>query len=179
MEKWKRSEPTTVHKVGWREVVTKTYLMPNGQRAAFDTFGPEGQQFVAVIGLTLSKKVIIARQFRVGPEKVMDELPGGFVDEGEGLEIAARREFQEETGYAAGAVTYLGGYNKDTYMNGIWHVYLATDCTSNGEQELEDEEHIEIVLITIKELISNAKSNKMTDAIAVLKAYDHLQELDQ
>jgi ADP-ribose pyrophosphatase len=178
MDIWKRVTPTVVNKVGWRTVVTKTFVMPNGQEASFDTFGPEGQQFAAVIGLTPENKVVIARQFRVGPEVVMDELPGGFVDKDESHEAAARREFQEETGYIVGDLTYLGSYNKDTYMNALWYVYFATNCLPSGRaQELEDEEHIEIDLISIDQLLENAKTNKMTDAVAVLMAYDKLSAL--
>ena len=178
MNIWKRIEPTTVNKIGWRTVVTKTFVMPNGEEASFDTFGPEQQQFAAVVALTPENKVIIARQFRVGPELIMEELPGGFVDAGEDPEAAARREFQEETGYTAGNLVYLGNYNKDTYMNAQWHVYFATNCVLSGnKQKLEAEEHIEIDLISIERLIQNAKTNKMTDAVAVLMAYDKLLPL--
>ncbi len=175
MKAWQRIEPTTRTKVGWRTVVTKTFLMSNGEKTSFDTFGNEGQEFVAVLALTHDNKVIIARQSRVGPEKVMEELPGGFVDSGEDLEAAARREFLEETGYAVGDIEYLGTYPKDGYMNAVWHVFYATGCVPATQQELEREEHIELDLISIPRLIENAKSGNMTDAVAVLMALDKLQ----
>ena len=177
MKDWQRIEPTTVTKVGWRTIVTKTFVMPDGKIQTFDTFGNEVQEFVAVIGITPEKKVVIARQFRVGPEKIYDELPGGFVDIGEEPEVAAVREFKEETGHKAGNVEYIGSYHKDTYMNALWHVFLATECLLVDDQKLEAEEHIEIQFISIEKLIENAKTDKMTDATAVLMAYDTLQKL--
>lgn len=173
-QQWTRTEPTTVTKVGWRTVVTKTFVMPDGETQTFDTFGNEGQEFVAVIGLTPDNKVVVVRQFRFGPEKMYEELPGGFVDKGETLEAAALREFQEETGYKPAVIEYLGGYHKDTYMNALWHVFWVTGCEKVGNQELEAEEHIEIGLISIDQLIENGKTDMMTDATAVLMAYNKL-----
>ena len=176
MKPWKRIEPTTITKVGWRTIVTKTFVMSSGEVTTFDTFGNENQEFVSVIGLTPDNKAIIARQFRVGPERIMEEIVGGYIDHEESPENAARREFLEETGYSAADMSYLGSYNKDSYMNATWHVFLATGCTVVKEQELEVEEEIEVDLISIVTLIENAKHNRMTDSVAVLMAYDLLVE---
>jgi ADP-ribose pyrophosphatase len=180
MEPWKRlSEHTRVDKLSYRTIVTKLFVMPNGETAEFGTIWPEGQQFVATIALTKDKKVIVARMFRVGPEIVMDEIPGGYVDEGESIEEAGARELHEETGYKAGQLKYIGKTHKDAYMNATWHFVLATDCVYEPDtaHEAEAEEHIETHLITIDKLIANAKGDNMTDAVAVLIAYDELQTI--
>lgn len=179
MQAWQRTEPTNVSKVGWRTITTKTFIKPNGEKAEFDTMYPDGQQFAGIIGLTPDNQVIIARQFRAGPEQVMDELVGGFVDGDETPEQAAEREFMEETGYKAGSMTYLGVVHKDAYLNAKWHFYLARDCVQmTTEQELSPNEHIDITLISIDKFIDNAKNDKMTDHAAVLLAYDQLQSIN-
>lgn len=179
MKPWKRVEPTEVTKVGWRKITTKTFQMPDGEITTFDTLHPDGQEFAAIIAITKDKKVVITRQFRPGPELVMEELPGGFVDPGESPEDSAIRELLEETGYGVGSVKYLGSIHKDTYMNATWHVLLATGCEKTAEPEHGYTEHIDIDLISIDQLITNAKTDRMTDHAAILLAYDDLMKLKE
>jgi len=174
---WKRIEPTKVTKVGYRTIVSKTFALPDGTSATFDIVDPDGSRVAAIIALTPDNRVIIARQFRTGPEKIMDELPGGFVEPGEEPELAARREFAEETGYKIGDLEFLGIARMDAYTNTTRHYYLATGCTPDAEQRLEAHEFIELRLISIDELLENARTGLMTDAVAVVMAYDKLERL--
>jgi len=177
MKPWKRIEPTTIQKVGHRTMVSKTFKQPNGAVVTFDTMHAEGQQFVAVIALTSNNQVVVCKMFRAGPEMIMQELPGGFVDAGEDLETAARRELLEETGYTAGTMRYLGPSHQDTYLNATWNYFLATDCKQAQDRDMHEvEEQIEVTLISIDDLLANALQDRMTDKTAVLYAYDDLQK---
>ncbi len=179
MKAWKRIEPTTVTKVGWRKVVSKTFVQPDGKQAIYDLFHPEDLEFTGVVALTPDNQVIIARQFRPGPEKMMDEVPGGFVDPGETPEQAVRRELLEETGYQVGTIEYLGPYHKDAYMNSTWHAFLALDCTKQAEQELEDTEFVEVDLISISQFLDNSVNDLTTDHAKILMAYEKLKAIDR
>lgn len=175
---WKRIEPTIVSKVGFRTVVSKTFKMPDGDIQAYQIFEKEGTECIATIALTPAKKVIVASEFRAGPEKVMDELPGGFFDHSNSREEAARRELAEETGYDAGDMEYLGYVYKDAYNNTKYHYFLATNCTPNKTgQQLEPTEHIEVKLISIDRLLENGRNGTMTDTEALFLAFEKLQKL--
>lgn len=153
--------------------------MPNGEITTFDVMHADGQEFVCVIALTPENKVVVAEEFCTGPELVTDELPGGFVDEGEDIKAAALREFFEETGYEPADIAYLGKYHKDKYLNATYHAFFATGCVKVGRQKLEAEEHIDVVELSIEEFLTRAKNDKSTDHGAVLMAYDKLLELKE
>lgn len=182
-ESWQRVEPTEIHKVGYRTVVTKHFELPNGETISFDTTSPEGQNDVATIALTPEKEVIIARIFRPGPEMVMEELPGGYIDNGEGIVAAGLRELAEESGFGLSDdsdIVELGSIpQQDAYSNSRKNYLLVTNVVETNKQKLETEETITRVKISIDKLIDNAIKGRMTDAVAVLMALDRLRAIQK
>ncbi|HZM77488.1 MAG TPA: NUDIX hydrolase [Candidatus Limnocylindrales bacterium] len=82
---------------GYLSITTRQYLLPNGARSFWDILG--GGQTVAVVAVTEANEFVMVRQFRPGPGRVLLELPGGKVNDGEDPLKAAARELREETGY--------------------------------------------------------------------------------
>ncbi len=178
MKSWKRVEPTTVARVAYRTIVEKSFINPDGAVVTYGTISPEDSHNVAVIALTANNNVIVARQFRAGPERVFDELPGGGLEAGEDKQEAALRELLEETGYAPkGSVLYLGDVCRDAYSNSHNHYFLALDCIKVAEVANDHGEFTEPIEITIDALLFNAKNFKMSDTAGVVLAYDRLLEI--
>jgi 8-oxo-dGTP diphosphatase len=70
--------------------------------------------FVTVDVLVINKKtgeILLIKRLKE-PFKDCWALPGGFVDEGEDLEQAARRELLEETNVETGKMTQVGAFGK-------------------------------------------------------------------
>ncbi len=179
MDKWKRIEPTIVTKIDYRNVTIKSFELPDSTTQIRATYGREGSKAAATIAITEEGQVVVARQFRPGPEKVMDEIPGGEVDEGEDPQKAAERELLEETGYTPGMVEFLGEFSRDGYMNGKWFYYLATGCRKTADQSLDENEFVDVHLLSIEEFVNNAKQGRMSDVAAVLAAYDELKKIER
>lgn len=177
MKLWQRVGESELLYDGWRKVFRKTYRMNNGKDFVAEVVDPEGFSAAAIIALTPENRVVIAREFRVGPGMVMDELPGGAVDSGEDPEVAAVRELREETGYGVGRITKIGEAYKHAYIHTKWHYYLAEDCRIVDTVPHGDEnEEIEVDLISIEQLFINARNGKTTDTEAVFFAYEYLKE---
>lgn len=82
---------------GYLQVETRTFRLPDGLEADWDIYGCA--RSVAVLAVTPEAEVVLVQQFRPGPGRVLDELPGGYVEPDEEVLTAARRELLEETGY--------------------------------------------------------------------------------
>ncbi|AKM80138.1 TPA: NUDIX hydrolase [Candidatus Saccharibacteria bacterium] len=178
MKKWPHVEDDVETKIGWRTLVRKVFLQPDGKSAEYYTKDRVGSRAGAVIALTADNHVVVAEQFRPGPEKILQDLPGGGINPDEDAQDAVLRELKEETGYVAtGDVVYLGEVLKDAYTNTTWHFYLAKECIDSGERKLDEGEFVDVRLITIDQLLINARTAMMTDTEAVLLAYETLMSI--
>ena len=160
--------------VGRRAVVAKTFRMPDGSETVFTVTGEASSLAVACVALTSRQTVVLAEQYRPGPERLMMELPGGGVEPGESLADGAARELAEETGYVPEELSYLGEMRYDGYSGGSRNYFLATGCERRQEQELDTTEFITVREVAMSELVTLAMTGRMTDPGGVLLALPYL-----
>ena len=160
--------------VGRRAVIAKTFRMPDGSETVFTVTGDANHRAVACVALTPRQTVVLAEQYRPGPERVMAELPGGGVEPGESLADGAARELAEETGYVPEELTYLGEMRYDAYFGGSRTYFLATGCEQRQEQELDHNEFVTVREVPLADLVTLAMTGRMTDPGGVLLALPYL-----
>lgn len=80
-------------------------------------------------------KMLWVKQYRVGPEKVTMEIPGGSLEEDDtNLQRAAERELFEETGATAASWHYLGALSPNAaFFRNRVHTFLATGCRKHAD----------------------------------------------
>lgn len=108
------------------------FLLPNGTEADF--YIKAEAPAAAIFALTGDDRVILARQFRPGPKKILNELPGGYLEPGENALESISREFREETGYE-GEFIEIGTCLDDVYSTLERHCFVATNCKKVGEPQ--------------------------------------------
>ena len=156
---------------GHKTIVKKDFRMPNGIVKDFDVI--VAKQVATVFALTSDNKVLIARQFRPGPHKVVDELPGGYFEDCEEPLQAAARELLEETGYS-GELTFVGKMIGSAYTTMVRSVFVARNCKKVAELNLDDTEFIEVVEKSLPEFLEQLRAGELSDINVAYRCLDFL-----
>jgi len=146
---------------GFLKVRCRTYRYPNGNEADWDIL--VGGNTVAVVALTADDQVVLVRQFRPGPGKVLLELPGGIAADGEAPAAAAARELLEETGYEAETIEIVASTFLAAYATHLRHAALARGCRKTREPEPDEDEFAVTVTMPVPEFIRHVLGGQLTD----------------
>lgn len=171
MNSWELLETQRVFD-GWVKVERRAYRVPDGRVIEWDVV--EGPRTVAVVSRTVDGDFILVRQFRPGPQQVLDEIPGGYVTAGEDILDAARRELREETGYQPEAVRLLGTTWLGASIAVHRHIVLAEGCALTATPSPDEDEFTEVVTVDLATFRRHVRSGLLTDQDAGYRALDEL-----
>ena len=174
MQKWHRLQSEIVYDSKHFRVKKDLVELPNGEQKEWTYW--DGLDSAMVLAMTEDKKLVIIRQYRYMVDDEVIEFPSGKAEGEESIEDAAKREFEEETGYICiGKIIKLGSFY-ETYgqLNRKIHLFF-TDSIAKSDQKLNCKEKgfedIEVVIIDFESALQMALENKtvaMGSALAIL-----------
>ena len=147
---------TAKHNIDEIPVLNKVALSEDGQ---FLYFIPS----VAILGLFDDGQILLIEQYRPVVDKNTVELPGGKIEEGEDIILAARRELLEESGYSAESFELIFSLDMDlSASRHITHVVWA-----KLRDHIGHEEKTRVIILELDQAIEMIVQGEITHAPTV------------
>jgi ADP-ribose pyrophosphatase len=155
----------TILKNPYWEYKHDTYTLPSSKVGDYYYVHTNGSVFV--IPQLSNGDIVLCNQYRYLNQRESLEFPGGGLKSGIEPEVQAREELQEEAGYRAGTMHYLGVFNP---MNGVTdelcHVFVARELEL-VQATPEESEEFEIVRMSPVQIREAIRSNHIWDGMTL------------
>ncbi len=152
----------------WLTVRQESVRLPSGNLIP-EYWVHDYPPWVNVIALTRDQRVVLVRQYRHGVRQVHFELPAGTIDEADAsLEIAARRELLEETGYGGGRWSFFMTLSANPALtSNLIHTWLAEDVEAVAPPSPEATEDLRVHPVSRQEVRKIIDDGEMLQALHV------------
>ncbi|MCH5463040.1 NUDIX hydrolase [Lactobacillus sp. LC28-10] len=124
---------------------------------------------ITILALTDDDQVALTSEYRVGINADSVSLPAGIINPGETPEAAARREFQEETGYVAKSVQVMTTVtSSEGFMDQTAAlVLLRFDPTKRTATHFDPDEFVSVQLFGLNQVIEWIRMGRINTAQAL------------
>lgn len=144
------------------KMITERVELPNGKEGYREIVKHPGA--VAVLAINDKGNVVLVEQYRRAVDKILFEIPAGKLEKSENIDIAAKRELEEETGYKARKFTYLGKiYTAPGFTDEVIHIYKAEELYK-GEVNRDEDEFINVIEMSIEDIKKAIKEGNILDS---------------
>ena len=178
--KWKTLSSKYLFNDRWFKVRKDVCETPGG-KIVDPYYVYEFPTWVGAVPVTGDGKIVMVRQYRHALGETIIEIPGGCVDDTDkDFQEAIARELLEETGYSFSTFDYLGRISPNPSTNtNLLHMFLARGGKKIAEQALDENEEIEVILLTIDELKQLLRENKIIKSMHVSCIFYALEKLNE
>ncbi|MCB2410875.1 NUDIX hydrolase [Hymenobacter sp. BT178] len=136
--------------------LTQLLVQHGGKQLKRERFEP-GSAVAALVFDTQKQRYVFVRQFRIGSETELLEIPAGMLDkEGESPEDAMRREIHEELGYDVDRLTPITNFYSSPGGSAeqLWLYYAEVSHQSGaGGGAIDEDENIELVFLSRQDMV--------------------------
>jgi len=164
-DKFKKITSKLINKNPYWEYLIDEYYLPNGNIGKYYYVHTNGS--VMIIPQTDDNRFILTKQYRFLDKKFSIEFPGGGIKNNSTAFESALDELKEETGAIASEIYKIGEFNPfNGVTDEICNVFLAkvSEFTS---QSLDESEEIEILQLSLDEIVSKIKSGEIYDGMTI------------
>jgi len=135
--------------------------LPNQQNKTYDLVVHKNA--VTILPIDANQKIWFVRQYRMGMEKEILELPAGVINNKEEPEICAARELREEIGMSAEVLRKIGeSVMSPGYVTEYMYYFIASELTIDPLPQ-DDDEFIEIVKIPLEQVYEMVYRGEIID----------------
>ncbi len=122
-------------------------------------------------------RCILIRQYRYAIGQYIYEAPAGMMEAGEDPIETAHRELIEESGFAAKTIIPRGFiYTTPGYTDEKIYLFIASDLTPSQEYGKDEDEVIEVVDVSLKDVQAMIRDQRICDAKTICLIYRYLGE---
>jgi ADP-ribose pyrophosphatase len=164
---WKTLSSREVYENPWTTVREDVAQLPDGKTTIYGVVECPGA--VGVLPFVDDNQVVMVRQYRyVFGENHRWEMPTGGVKAGESLEVAARRELQEEIGYDAAELEFVSTfYSSKSIMHEVAHLFIGRGLTQ-AQARPDDTEFLEVATFPFERVLQMVLDSKIRDSMTVI-----------
>ncbi|MBI2990242.1 MAG: NUDIX hydrolase [Candidatus Magasanikbacteria bacterium] len=161
VKRLKKIEEELIHQNPWWSYKHDRYEKPDGQIGDYWYGSTEG--VVMIVPVMEDGSILLTLQYRYLEDKQSIEFPAGGILQGMGLLESVQRELKEETGCLAREFTKIGSFQPSNgFIRDETHVFVAK-VVSQGIQELDDTEEIELLYRRPDEIEDMIRRNDIWD----------------